>query len=299
MKYFDIFEIVKGDKEAPTLIDAIPLHYKGIDVNVYGVLHGVTGGTNKDYVDFINKTIKEAKGTKFCEKSMKTMYKGLDKDVHDWRQMRCRDAFQMSFKSFLNPYFPYILVKTMIKEKLKKSSDFGKDNFYSACDISKDKQFHLIKPSERRILAGFPHPEDYMKLNLARRNNKVKKSIDFVDPDWKWLTFIEPYANIPMRSIHMIEYVVEYCRKHDIKEASLFIGEVHNSDIEWYVNCQNNNVLPEFLKKQSILIHNQAMDVINNNYKKEFFKYLLSLGAGSLLSMSIYTLIIYLFLIYL
>jgi len=265
------------------------LDYKGVKVFVYGVLHGVTGGTNKDYVDFVNKTIEKAVGVKFCEKSMQTMYSGLDKDVHDWRQMSCKDAFSMSFKSFINPLFYWILLRTIIKEKITKKSTFGENEIYSASNIAEDKQFHLIKPSERRLLAGFPLPEQYMKLNLLRRTGNYQRKIDFVDPDWKWLTHIEPYANIPMRSIHMIEYTVEYCLKNNIKEASLFVGEVHNSDIEWYVDCKNNNNLPEFLKEPSKDVHKEAMDVVNNNYKSKQIKYLLSLGSGSLLAMSLLT----------
>ena len=287
-QYYELEKLMSNEIDRPEIMDAIVLEYKGIKVNVYGILHGITGGTNRDYVDFINKTIKESNGVKFCEKSMKTMYKGLDKDVHDWRQMSCKDAFKMSFISFLKPKFPYVLIRTMIKEKLKKSSSFGKNDIYSASKIAEDKKFHLLKPSYRRILAGFPPPEQYMKLNLLRRSGDDNREINFVDPDWNWLTYIEPYANIPMRSIHMIEYTVGYCLKNDIKEASLFVGEIHNSDIEWYVNCQNEDKLPEFLKIESENVIEGALEVVNNKFKIRYFKYLLSLGSGSLLSMSIY-----------
>ena len=295
-KYRSLREILEGKAKSPENMDFIELEYKNVKVNVYGVLHGITGGTNKEYVDFINKTIKESKGTKFCEKSMKSLYKGLDQDVHDWRQMSCKDAFSMSFKSFLNLKFPYILIRTMIREKFNKTSNFGKNDIYSASEIAGHKKFHLLKPSERRLMAGFPVPEQYMKLNLQRREGKENRKINFVDPDWEWLTYIEPNANIPMRSIHMIEYTVEYCLKHNITQASLFVGEIHNSDIEWYVNCKNNNTLPDFLIEQSKIVHKEAMDVVNDNYKFKQVKYLLSLGLGSLLAMSLYTILIVLLL---
>jgi hypothetical protein len=290
-KYFKLKERLTGKIKNPKLIDCIELEYKGVKVDVYGILHGVTGGTNQNYIDNVNKTIEAARGTKFCEKSMKSLYKGLDEDVHDWRQMNCKDAFIMSFKSFMDIRFPWILLRTMFREKFNKNSNFGKNNIFAASQISGSMAFHLLKPSERRLLAGFPLPEQYMKLNLLRREGKDNRKINFVDPDWKWLTYIEPRANIPMRSIHMIEYTVEYCIKNNINQASLFVGEIHNSDIEWYVNCQNEGSLPKFLESQSEIVHSEAMDVVNDNYKWKQIKYLLSLGSGSLLSMSIYTLL--------
>lgn len=39
----------------------------------------------------------------------------------------------------------------------------------------------------------------------------------------------------------MIEYAVLLAKKQNIKEASLFIGEIHNSDIQWYVQQYQKN----------------------------------------------------------
>lgn len=221
----------------PQHLDAISFEYKEITFHVYGVLHALTGGTNQEYVKHVNDTIAQAKGIKLCEKSMKTMYKGLDEELDDWIQMPLSDVFHMTFNLVKNPLNWWKITKSLFKEKFTKKDRFGKNGEKKIEDIGGSMAFHTISPERRRQLAGFPSPKDYLIHNLARRIYKRQFNPPrFPDKDWSWLSIIEPYANIPCRSIHMIETSVEIAKKNNVKEASLFIGEIHNTDIAWYVN---------------------------------------------------------------
>lgn len=224
-------------KKLPTQLDAISFIYKDITFHVYGVLHALTGGTNQEYIKNVNHTISEAQGIKLCEKSMKTMYKGLDEELDDWIQMPMSDVFYLTFNLVKNPLNWLKIGKALVKEKITKKDRFGKNGIKKAEDIGGSMAFHTLTPEERRQLAGFPSPKDYLIQNLSRRLYKrIFNPPRFPDKDWQWLSIIEPFANIPCRSIHMIETAVDIAKRHSVKEASLFIGEIHNTDIEWYVN---------------------------------------------------------------
>lgn len=224
-------------KNLPKKLDAISFDYKEITFHVYGVLHALTGGTNQEYIRYVNDTIVEAKGIKLCEKSMKTMYKGLDEELDDWIQMPLTDVFHLTFNIVRNPLNWWLIAKSLVKEKFTKEDRFGKNGVNRIEDIGGSMAFHTIPPNERRQVAGFPSAKDYLVHNLARRIYKRQFNPPrFADKDWNWLTIIEPYANIPCRSIHMIETAVDIAKRNNKKEASLFIGEIHNSDIAWYVN---------------------------------------------------------------
>jgi hypothetical protein len=289
-KYKSIDEILENKTENPYSLDYINLNYKNIDIKVYGVLHGITGGTNRDYVKFVNKTINHEKRIKFCEKSMKVMYECLDIDVEDWYQIKTKDAFLLTFKSCINIFYFYTLIRTIIREKTNKKSNFETCKVKTLNDLSGDRKFHLLKPLERRSIAGFPNPEDYFNLNIKRRKGKDKSKIYFSDKDWNWLTYVEPYANIPMRSIHMVEYVSQYCLKNDIKDAALFVGEIHNSDIEWFV--KNREILPKQIEKNAKIIEKNVYQLLINKHKYKYIYYLASLFLGALSSISIYTVIV-------
>jgi hypothetical protein len=287
--YKDIKTILKG-VEAPELMDCIEVEYKGIKINVYGVLHAITGGTNKEYKDFVNKTIAQSKGCKICEKSMKSMYLGLDKEVHDWHQIKSKDAFLFSFKSFVNPLYLFTLAKTIFREKTNKTSQYGKNEINIPSELSGDKRFHLLTPIERRIFSGFPLPEQYFDLNLKRRSGKEKRKIYFSDPDWNWLTYVEPYGNIPMRSIHMIEYATEYAKRNNHKEVSLFVGEIHNSDIDWFIKNKKNKTLPNMVEEQSKIIEREVISLLDKGYKLKYLSYLFFMLLGSLSSIIVWLL---------
>lgn len=221
----------------PTRLDSIDLTYKGINFHIYGVLHALTGGTNQEYVSHVNDTILEASGLKLGEKSMLKMYKGLDDEVDDWIQMPMHDVFHLTLDLVKNPVTWFKLGRTILKEKFTKNDRFGKNGIKRLEDIGGSMAFHSIDPHARRKLSGFPEPQEYLIENFARRNYKTRfYAPRFPDKDWHWLSIIEPYANIPCRSIHMIETAVALAQQKNVTEVSLFIGENHNTDIHWYVN---------------------------------------------------------------
>lgn len=269
----------------PKHADYIECEYEGVKFYIYGILHGITGGTNREYANFINETIKEAKGLKLAEQSMLKMYKGLDGELDDWVQMTSKDAFIMTLKMLTSPIAICSIIKTTIKEKLKKNDRFNL-NDRRLQDMGGTPYFHLLSPSKRRRYMGFPSPKDYLIENYKRRHGESdNKAIVFPDKDWKWLTYIEKNVNIPYRSIHMIETAVVEAKKKNAKEVSLFIGEIHNSDIQWYIT---RDKLEDSLEAEIAKIKAEA---IHTNKIVKKISYLSSIAAATLLSIMFYIII--------
>lgn len=276
MKYMPL-NIVMSNREvqAPQFLDSINFEKNGVNFKVYGVLHALSGGTNQEYVNLVNKTIAHEKSknvTVLSEKAMKKMYRGIDQEVEDWIQVPPKDLFRIGLNMIL-PHNFLIILWTIIKEKLTKKSRFNIKS-PSLEDIGGSPFFHVIKPSQRRLLAGFPSPKDYLENNLSRiiENKKIKAPV-FPDKDWRWLNILEPYVNIPLRSIHMFEYSLSYAKSNNLSEVALFVGEIHNSDIDWYVQDFDLSSLSNEQQQVIVKSKENVQIALSGNFKKERFKY--------------------------
>lgn len=276
-----ILNKLKSSK-SPDRIDSIDLTVDGIKVHVYGVLHGVLGGSNKEYVDIVNATIADSIGTRYCEKSMKLMYDNLDVDLNDWLVFNSKEMFKLTYCALVNPLFWFRISKTIYSERTSKPA-FGVNGIYTISDSLSSSHFHLLSPKERRLICGFPEPEEYLTLNILRRNGVLNKKFRFANKDWAWLEQIEPNGCIPLRSIHMLEYALKHAKSNGYDEISLFVGEIHNTDIEWYASIrsdESNWICPykdEIIEKLNKVIEDSSyLKLLRIKYA------LISLSAGFL-----------------
>ena len=280
--YVSITELLNNKLPNPERLDELTAIYQGLHIHIYGILHGVSGGTNQEYRDLVDHTISMSKGLRFCEKGMTSFYKGLDKELHDWDVMRLSDIIKLTLVVHGVPWRTLSFLKILLKERLTKTDKFKKTKVIN--NLGGSPQFHLLEPNERRQLAGFPLSMAYLNINIQRRHGKnTFKLAPAFDEDWKWLNWIEPYANLPLRSIWMIEYALEYAKQHNLKEISLFVGETHNTDIIHYLN--NKNTLSNNNDIQNIIIRAKTSALRNFQHKFNFghIKYI----AGIIIGMSI------------
>ncbi|MFS1428892.1 hypothetical protein LMH73_017535 [Vibrio splendidus] len=226
--------IDKIHKANATQISATVFSVDGVEIHAYGVLHGISGGSDSCYVDAVNRAIDAAPGAKYCEKSMKRMYKGLHYDVSDWLVFRPIDTFRFAAGALSKPAFMFNYIRTSLAEKMTMRGRFGENTIYSLCDAPSSVAFHGLSAYERRELRGLPSPEEYLRLNIMRWEKGTKRRFRFSDRDWAWLDDIEPNACIPLRSIHMLEYVIGHAKSNGYTVASMFCGDIHSSDMDWY-----------------------------------------------------------------
>lgn len=281
--------------QKPLKLDYITLKKEDITFKVYGVLHALTGGTNREYVKLVNDSITQErkKGVHvLAEKSMKKMYKGINQEVEDWLQMPFKDIFLLTSKILL-PQNLKTIIFSIFKEKFQSKDRFSLIH-KRLQDIGGSAYFHLLNPEERRLIAGFPDAKEYLKQNMLRLNSKKAISAPvFPDKDWSWLTVIEPHTNIPARSIHMFEYAYQYAKKHNIKEIALFVGEVHNSDINWYINEFKENDLDAQEKETYSKIIKKSKIPFTKGFSLSVgkIKYLTASFAAAIAIMSLYAVV--------
>lgn len=234
-QYVAVNDLLSGEQPMPDHLDAVSFTYRDIRCHVYGVLHGLRGGTNQQYREFVNRTIKAAPGLRFGETQFMRLFEGLDVEMDDWLEIPPRDAFMMQIAVSLMPWQLASVVRQARREGRTLTDRFGAGGVRRLQDIGGSPAFHLLSPDERRRIAGFLAPHEYLAENCRRRRRAGRFAGPvFPDSDWFWLARIEPYINIPLRSVHMLEYAVERARLAGASEVSLFVGEIHNSDMAWY-----------------------------------------------------------------
>lgn len=247
--YVPVAQLLAGAAEIPQRIDATIVRYRGVTCHVYGVLHGLTGGTNRQYKALVERAIEDAPGELvFGETKFGKLYRGIQVEMDDWTEIPLRDAFRMQFKAALTPMRLFMVAAGMRRERRTAMDRFGTNGVCRLQDIGGSAAFHALSPNERRSLAGFPDPCSYLMENCRRRTGVGDRSGPvFPDPDWRWLAMIEPELNIPLRSVFMLEFAVERARVLGASEISIFVGEIHNSDMAWLADFD------ESLLDQSVL----------------------------------------------
>lgn len=234
-KYMSVAELLNDSGEVPQRIDVTRFEYNGVRCHVYGVLHGLTGGTNLQYKALVERTIAAASGELvFGETKFAKLYRGIQVEMDDWTQIPLRDAFVMQLKAAATPARLLQLSRCIWREKRTAADRFGRNGHRRLQDIGGSAAYHAISPAERRRIAGFPAPAEYLELNCQRRVGKGDRAGPVIpDQDYSWLAMIEPELNIPLRSVFMLEFAVERARRLGAADISLFVGDVHNSDMEW------------------------------------------------------------------
>ena len=218
----------------PAALDRVTLEHGGITVHAYGFLHGVVGGPNAEYRRFVQRAIDQAPGIKYGEVGLKRIFRGLDVDLDDYMPVPAKDAAAIGFYLSCHPPTLSSMVAAAVMESLRRTDPFGRRRLPGIVDLVRSSRFHILGPATRRGLTGLPPPLEYMRLNLARRRGeRCPRGPRFPDPLWGWLTAVEPHANIPLRSVHMLEFAVRHAQLAGANEASLFVGMVHETDMQW------------------------------------------------------------------
>ena len=80
----------QSDNMPPDSLDFLEFDFDGVTFRCYGILHGITGGLNREYRDFIKRSIQNIEGIKLAEKGMKQLYRkcGIDAELEDWAVLR-------------------------------------------------------------------------------------------------------------------------------------------------------------------------------------------------------------------
>lgn len=228
--------------ERPTQLDFVEFCYEGVTFQVYGTLHGVSGGLNAEYRHFVTDSIQSIKSTTdpkiliLSEKGMTAMYSKapIDAELDDWLVLRPRDAFVLGLQMILDPLSLRVLTLDLLVELLQRSDRFNQTRQFK--DLAGSPYTHALSPQRRRFLAGFPSPMEGFQIDLERLSGdrtilpRPRKNIPH--PCWARLLRMERVMHIPVRSWHMLNFAVQFAQSKGINKIALLVGETHNSDME-------------------------------------------------------------------
>lgn len=288
-QYVPVAELLAGTAEIPQRLDAATIQYRGVICHVYGVLHGLTGGTNRQYKALVEDGIQNAPGELvFGETKFAKLYRGIQVEMDDWTEIPLRHAFRMQFKAALTPMRMFMVAAGMRRERRTMADRFGANGFRRLQDIGGSAAFHALSPDERRRIAGFPEPYIYLVENCRRRaGGGDRRGPVFPDPDWRWLAMIEPELNIPLRSVFMLEFAVERARVLGTGEISLFVGEIHNSDMVWLAGFDESTVDPK-VRDMVDNVRWRAIELARAPRRPFRLRFVLASLAGASIPLSLY-----------
>lgn len=258
--YVDPIQIADPATRPPDVLDWLEFKFEGITIRVRGVLHGLTGGANREYIDLVERSIADARktGLVMAEKSMRSMYRArIDKELDDWLVFRPRDAFRLGARLYFTPSLLLMLVAGGFRERLTRADAFEVGGRIDPDLLGGSPLFHRIDPFERRALSGFPPP-----LEGVRRHLMLRAGVDVGDEGraivpgrhWAHLNKIERFSLIPIRSVHMLVYAAIYARRRGLGFVNVFVGETHNTDMKalaesWDVLRSEDSVAGEAFRK--------------------------------------------------
>jgi hypothetical protein len=262
--YKELHEVLTRRLTPPLECDAITVEYRGVTLHVYGFLHGVTGGGSREYRRFVQTTIDHASGIIMSEKGYKTIYRGIEADLEDWAAVPLLDALQVPLRFISAPANLLAMIRVGVAESRCLYDLFEQGTQGDMSHLGSSRFFHLLDPNERRKLSGFPEPETYLRVNLQRNLDPFgpdPHQLHIPDPNWKWMTTLEPVSNIPLRSLHMLEFAAEYVLTKGQKIGSLFVGEIHNTDISWLVHVlSEEGILGDWTDREQKLLNSLRLN---------------------------------------
>jgi len=263
---YSVQQLLNSNLSKPDTLDYIEFQHDDVTFRCFGILHGITGGLNFEYRDFIKQSIKSIDGIKLAEKGMQKLYPHcqIDAELEDWAVLRPIDCFLMGFKLIADPRCLWMISIDSFRELWQQHDAFVCHQRQNISDLGESTFFHYLDEHERRSIAGFNSPEQALKQDMESlsrwyKSLLVKQRIQpVIHPQWKRILLLENCMHIPARSVHMLAYATAFAKKHKHKLVNLFVGETHNTDMQ-YLARKDKQLTKTLSQEQS-----QTIDMITN-----------------------------------
>ena len=301
-------ELLNTQFEPPDELDYLEFGYQGVTFRCFGILHGITGGLNQDYCEFIKKSIRETEGLKLAEKGMKQLYRncGIDEEMEDWLVLRKIDCLMMGFQLLADPRCLWMITADALSERLRKHDPFITNARQSISDLGESPYFHYLEEYQRRDLMGFLPSQQAIASDLNSMTRWYKailpktRHTKIDHPQWHRILLLERLMHIPCRSIHMLHYALAYAQQHNHSLVNIFVGETHNTDMHYlalHMDDLSHSLNTDQNKAMQKIIHradkfgrrSKLSDKLELVFRKS--TYILFLLIGAIIPLSLYFLL--------
>lgn len=254
-------QLQSSDNPPPEKLDYLEFSYQGITIRTFGILHGITGGLNREYFEFTKHSIRQTEGLKLAEKGMKQLYRncGIDEELEDWMVLRPVDCLVMGIQLLGDPRCLWMITVDALRERLRKLDPYTCNQRRNISDLGESPYFHYLDEHQRRELVGFLPSNEAIAKDLKSMSHwhgailPKPRHTPIDHPQWRRILLLERIMHIPCRSIHMLHYATSYAKKHNHQLVNIFVGETHNTDMHFL--AQNSGQFSEAFgqKEQGVM----------------------------------------------
>lgn len=299
---YSVSSLQQGNNPPPKTLDYLEFSANGVTLRVYGILHGITGGLNREYVEFITHAISSTAGCKLAEKGMKQLYRGcgIDDELEDWLVLRPIDCLVMGFQLIADPRCLWMITIDALRERVRQHDPYLRNKRKNQTDLGESPYFHYLDAFQRRGLIGFRPSQQAIANDLHSMSRwygailPKRRHIEIAHPQWRRILLLERLMHIPCRSLHMLHYAVAYANKHRLELVNLYVGETHNTDMHFLANHGDEFVASLGKREKNMLqriigraVRFARQDRLTDKLALHFYKlrYLLFLITGAALSL--------------
>jgi hypothetical protein len=213
----DFFEGVKQKAEA--VVEAPPAFIPesatldAVRYDVYGVIHGILGGDDRSYLEFVSKPIREAASVLF-ENGLHYFYPSqAHRVIPDFVVLGLAGSLSMGFYvGWSFPFHLWDMVKESFKSRRKRDADEG---------FLYDTRYYSLDMETRRGLET--HPPLPAAIEADWELKRWKRSPFFA-------RLKDPFSLVP-RSLFMAGFAVGDAKAHQRDHVSMVLGDLHTAEV--------------------------------------------------------------------
>lgn len=187
---------------------------RSIQYHIYGLIHGLAGGDDTRYKQFVSAKIKTLEHILF-ENGLNYFYPHQSRAIiPDFMLFGILGSFSVGFKVGLQ--FP-LLFLLLLKELLKPGKNNRKPAFMTC-----DPIYHAIDPETRRGLDDYPSFPSKLQIHWEMDAWEKKKS----DPSG---------AKVVPRSLFMASFAQGFANTRKQTLSNLVVGDLHTLEIAYFL----------------------------------------------------------------
>lgn len=206
-------EAARGIEESPEAFEPVICERDGVSYQIYGVIHGLIGGDDKVYKQFVSDPIAKPDYVIF-ENGLNYFYKHKSGTViPDFMVLGVLGSLALGFH--VGVFFPR-LIWDIVREIIKPANNRGAEDGFIY-----DPKFHAIDPEIRRGVE--PDPPLPSKLQIDYEMTRWDRS----GPLGR---MIDPFSIVP-RSMFMAGFMVGHAKTRGMTEVPTVVGDLHTMEI--------------------------------------------------------------------
>lgn len=207
----------------PERFEPIVVERDGLRYEIYGLIHGLVGGDDKEYKSFVSQAIGKHDYLLF-ENGLNYFYAHKDSStIPDFIVLGVSGSLGLGFQVGFS-FIPllYELLREIVKQLFAKPSEKSGDplEFYDY-----DTRYHSLDPETRRGLCEDPPLPSRLQIELE---------MAAWDQGGLFSRLWNPFLIVP-RSMYMAGYAVGHAKTKGLSTVPIVVGDLHATEIQRFL----------------------------------------------------------------